>query len=432
MKPYSRRHFLRSSTAIIGLPLLPSLGHAAQPMRCLNTDSTSVAPKRVVFLGMGWGVTKESWYPDQTQTGVQYKLPEGLRPLAKHKEDFSIIQNLRHQYSDQAHWGSTFWLTGANRFAIPGQNFHNSVSVDQLVAADFGRQTRFTSLQLGCEKADGHGPGLSLAWSEAGKPVSGLDNPVIAFHKLFSENQTPIAQRKRMIKDRRSILDAVAGEAKSVSSKLNSSDTAKMDEYLQSIRDIEVRLAKEEQWLTVAKRQPDSPVELPEGDIAGVEEVKCMYDLIVASMQVDSSRVFTYRLPNDTFIQSLGATISAHNMSHYNRGPRQAVSEMRDQKNAELLGYFFDRLKATKDIDGTTLFDNTAIAFGSNISTIHNLTNCPTLIAGGGAGFKQGQHIVLDDPKTPLCNLWLSMLQGVGIKADSFGDSTGVIDALKI
>lgn len=427
----SRRRFLSSSTALIGLPFFSSLGFANQPLANVIRDATSTAaPKRMVFLGMGWGVTKETWYPDLTDTGANYKLPKGLQPLKKHKKDFTIIQNLQHQFSDEAHWGSTFWLTGANRFAVPGQSFHNTISADQVAAAEFGKRTRFTSLQLGCEKTDGHGPGLSLAWNQAGKPMSGLDTPVQAFHKLFSEEKIPLSQRQAMIKERRSILDAVSGEAKSVSSKLNSNDSDKLDEYFQSIRDIEVRLAKEEQWLDVPKRKPNPPLSIPDGDIAGVDEVKMMYDLMVAAMQVDASRVFSYRLPNDTFIQSLGATITAHNMSHYNRGPRREVSEMRDTKHAQLLSYFFDRLKATKEPDGSSLFDNTIIAFGSNISVVHNLTNCPTLIAGGGAGIKQGRHLVMKDPRTPLNNLWLSLLNGVGVKAKSHGDSTGIIDEL--
>ena len=233
-----------------------------------------------------------------------------------------------------------------------------------------------------------------------------------------------------MLEEKRSILDAVNVEAKSVSAGLNSSDADKLDEYFQSIRDIETRLAKEQQWLHVPKKQPGQPLEIPDGDLAGVEEVKMMYDLMVAAMQVDAARVFTYRLPVDSFIKSLGATISGHNMSHYNNGARQAVSETRDRTHAELLAGFFDKLKATREADGSSLFDNTVITFGSNINSMHNLTNCPTLIAGGGAEIRHGRHLVMDNPKTPLCNVWLSLLQGCGLKVDSHGDSTGVIEEL--
>lgn len=428
----SRRNFLRSSTALIGLPFLPSLNSANATVlpSAVSQSVPGKVPKRMVFLGLGWGVTKETWYPDRNQIGVDYDLPPGLRPLSKHKNDMTVIQNLQHQHSDQPHSGSTFWLTGANRYEVPGQSFHNTVSVDQVAAAQFGQHTRFTSLQFDCDSIDGHGPGLSLAWNQSGKPMSGLNTPVKAFHKLFSSENVPLSQRQEMIKERRSILDAVAGEAKSISRTLNTHDTGKLNEYFQSIRDIEVRLEKEEQWLDVPKRQPNPRVKIPAGDLAGYNEVKTMYDLMVAAMQVDASRVFSYRMPNNSFIQSLGATITAHNMSHYNSDDRREVSETRDRKHSELLSYFFDRLKSTREVDGSTLFDNTIIAFGSNISTVHNLDNCPTLIAGGGARIRHGRHLVMNDPRTPLCNLWLSLLQGVGVNARSHGDSTGIIQEL--
>ena len=155
-----------------------------------------------------------------------------------------------------------------------------------------------------------------------------------------------------------------------------------------------------------------------------------MYDLMVAAMQVDASRVFTYRMPTDTLIQSLGATITSHNMSHYVQGERRQISEKRDQTHAELIAYFIDKLKASKEADGSSLYDNISIAFGSNINSIHYLTNCPTLITGGGAGVKHGRHLVMDDPKTPLCNLWLSLLNGSGVDVKSHGDSTGRIEEL--
>ena len=430
MKNTTRRTFLSSSTALVGLPLLTSLRGASVLSAAESASSPPATPKRMVFLAMGWGVTRESWFPNHESLGERYELPAGLKPLQRHKSDLTIIQNLQHQYSDSAHWGSTFWLTGANRYAVPGQSFHNSISVDQVAAAQFGKETRFTSVQLGCKNPAGHGPGLSLAWNRDGKPMSGLDTPVEAFHKMFSKDQVPLSRRQSMLKEKRSILDAVNIEAKSISSGLNSKDTDKLDEYFQSIRDIETRLSKEEQWLHVPKKQPSEKLAIPAGDLAGVAEVKMMYDLIVAAMQVDASRVFSYRLPVDSFIKSMGATISGHNMSHYNNGDRQAVSEMRDQKHAEMLAQFFDKLKATKEADGSSLFDNTVIVFGSNISSMHNLTNCPTLIAGGGSRIRHGRHLVMDDPKTPLCNVWLSLLQGCGVNVNSHGDSTGVIKEL--
>ena len=428
-KPASlnRRAILRGASSLIALPMLESFGWR----RFASAAEPSTPPKRMVFLGFGFGVTRETWFPNVETTGSDYELPPGLQPLARHKQDLTIIQQLSNQFNNEAHWGSTFYLTGANRYAEPGQSFHNSVSADQVAAEVLGYDTRFTSIQLGCEDADqsGHGPGLSLAWNRQGKPMAGLNNPVAAYHRLFSEDKTPLAKRQAMLAQHRSVLDTVVEDAKSVSRGLNQADSGKLDEYLQSIRDIETRLSKEEQWLGVKKKLPADPVDEPIGDIAGHEEVKVMYDLMVAAMQVDATRVMTYRQSVDNFIKSLGATITGHNMSHYTSGERKEVSQARDIKQSELLAHFIDKLKASKEPDGSSLFDHISLSFGSNINSIHYLDNCPAIISGGGAGVKHGRHLVMDKG-TPLCNLWLSLLQGTGVNVESHGDSTGVIREL--
>ncbi len=423
-----RRAFLHGSAALISLPLFESFGWR----RFASAAPDATSKKRMVFLGFGWGATEGSWYPNKKTTGADYELTAGLKPLQRHKQDITVIQNLSNHFSTEAHWGSTFYLTGANRYAEPGQSFHNSISADQVAAQVFGQETRFTSIQLGCEHAEdsGHGPGLSLAWNRQGKPMSGQNDPVRAYHKLFAQDNTPIEQRQAMLEQRRSVLDTVLEDAKSVGRGLGITDKDKLNEYMQSIRDIETRLSKERQWLKVPKSKPQEEIDEPAGDIEGYEEVKLMYDLIVAALQVDATRVLTYRQPVDSFIRSLGATITGHNMSHYTSGERRSVAEMRDEKQSELLAHLIDKLKATKEIDGTSLFDHTSLSYGSNIHSIHYLTNCPTVITGGGAGVKHGRHLVMDDANTPLCNLWLSLLRGVGLDVESHGDSNGVIEEL--
>ena len=155
-----------------------------------------------------------------------------------------------------------------------------------------------------------------------------------------------------------------------------------------------------------------------------------MYDLLVAALQTDATRVITYRQPVDTLLASLGISFTGHNMSHYAAGPRMEASQLRDQKQSELLAYLIDRLKAVKEPDGTSLLEHTCLAYGSNIQSIHYLDNCPTLVAGGASGVKHGRHLVMKDRKTPLCNLWLTLLRGVGIPVESHGDSTGTIEQL--
>ncbi|MEL6895513.1 MAG: DUF1552 domain-containing protein [Planctomycetota bacterium] len=424
-----RRAILRGIGTAIALPAMESFGF--RRFAVAASPAASNIAKRMVFCGMGFGVTADEWYPDVNTTGVNYKLPNVLRPLQRHKSDISIIQNLMHQYSADGHSGSTFWLTGANRYGIAGQNFHNTVSVDQVAAEQLGQQTRFTSLQLSTPgDNDGHGPGLSLAWNRFGKPVAGLNTPVAAFHRLFSDDSTPLDARKAKLRRQQSVLDTVMENANSVQRRLGREDREKMDEYMQSVREIETRIAKEESWLGVEKKQPSRRLREPDASMRGVEEIRTMYDLMVAAMQVDATRVFTYRMPADTMIASLGATMSAHSMSHYSVPERRIVSQKRDRTHALLLAEFMDKLRAAKETDGSSLLDHVAITLGSNISSVHTLNNCPTLIAGGGAGFRQGRHLVMDNPKTPLCNLWLSTLRGCGIHAESHGDSTGIIEEL--
>ena len=421
-----RRHFLRGTSALIALPALESVGF--RRFASASTSNPIAPPKRSVFMGIGFGVTKETWYPDINQTGTDYQLPEGLAPLARHQSDIAVVQGCSNQFANEAHWGSTFWLTGANRYSVPGQNMANSISVDQIIAKQLGKDTRFSSIQLNGSDLQGHGPGLSLAWDQRGKPVAGQDDPVQTFHKLFSADNMPLEQRQAAIAENRSVLDAVLSQAKSVQRGLSKTDTGKLDEYFQGIRDIETRLQKDEDWLEIPKVK--APLEEPSPGLKGQAEIEIMQDLIVAALQTDSTRSLTYRMPGQSLLQSLDVKPSAHNVSHYSPGARMDASKLRDKTHSQLLARFIDKLKATKEADGSSLFDHTAAAFGSNISSIHYLTNCPTILTGGGANLQLGQHLVL--PKdTPLCNVWLTMLQGMGIDAPQHGDSTGIVKELQ-
>ena len=427
--PLNRRHFLRSSTALVALPVLESLGFR----RFASAAPALKAPKRLIFLGFGWGITTESWFPDIKKPGPDYVLPDGLAPLARHKADFSVVQGLCNKYSNEGHWGSTMWLTGANRFAEPGQSFHNSISADQVAASKLGLSTRFASLQLnGGENAEssGHGPGLSMAWDVSGKPVGGLNGPLEAFHRLFSKDTTPIEQQRAMLAQKRSVLDTVLANARSLQRGLGKADSAKLEEYFQGIREIEVRLSKDEQWIGVPR--PNAPLPEPQPGLAGREEIRVMYDIMLAAIQTDRTRVLTYRQPVSTLLTSIGIKVAPHDMSHYHStlGEKLDASQRRDLAQSELLAGFLDKLKSTTEADGTRLFDNVALAYGSNIRTEHNLDNCPTLLTGGGAGLRLG-HSIVTPKDTPLCNAWLTLLHGVDVPSERHGDSTGVLKEIQ-
>jgi hypothetical protein len=419
----TRRCFLQSSTSVIALPVLDSLGFR----RFAAAAAPAAPPKRLIFLGFGWGITESSWYPDIKQPGPDYQLPLGLLPLARHKADFSVVQGLWNKYSNEGHWGSTMWLTGANRYAQPGQSFHNGISADQVAAAQLGLHTRFSSLQFNGSQtgdASGHGPGLSMAWDVSGKPIGGLNGPVAAFHRLFSKDTTPIEHQQAMLARKRSVLDAVVDNAKAMQRRLSKHDQAKLDEYFEGIRDIEIRLAKEEQWMSVP--QPAAPIPEPKPGVNGKEEIKLIYDIMIAAMQTDDTRVMTFRQPVNTLLTALDIKVHPHDMSHYHTtlGEKLDASQRRDLAQSELLAGFIDKLKAVKEADGSSLFDHVALAYGSNIRTGHELSNCPTILTGRGAGVKLGHNIVVPQ-NTPLCNAWLALLHGIGVKAERHGDSTG-------
>lgn len=432
MKPLttriSRRHAIQTAGAIIALPTLESLGFR----RCAAAAAGAPAPKRLVFLGFGWGVTEDEWYPKIGEPGANYALPAMLEPLAEHKADFSIVQGLWNRFTGNGHYGSTFWLTGANEYGVPGQSFFNSVSADQVAARALGTDTRFESLALDCGEAaggSGHGPGLSLSWDSRGKPVGGPRNPVEAFHRLFAKDTTPLEQQKALLQQRRSILDNALENARDLGRTLGKTDQDKLDEYLQGIRDLETRLSRDEKWIGAPR--PTPTLAEPKPGLAGRDEIGLMYDVIVAALQTDSTRVLTYRQPVTTLLTSLGMKTEAHTMSHYHGRPGDVVesSRKRDLSQSQLLAGLITKLKATKEPDGSSLFDHTTVVYGSNIRTGHSLDNCPTLITGRGAGVKLGENIVATKG-TPLCNAWLTLLQGSGVAAESFGDSTGPLRAI--
>ena len=406
----------------MALPYMNSLQGDVKSSKNLN---------KMVFLSFGWGVTKETWFPDKKEQGKNYKLSEGLQPLARHKDDFSLVLGTQHKFNNEGHWGSTLYLTGANRYSVPGKSFSNTISCDQIAAKVWGENNRFSSLQFDTKNANasGHGPGLSLSWDDSGKPMAGMPNPFQVYSKLFGNEKMSLEERQALITKKGSSLDAVLTDAKKVNRKLNAEDKDKLNEYFESVRAIELQLAKEKAWL--GRPKPKSPIKEPKKGLQGYDEIKLMYDLIVAALQTDSSRVVTYRQPVESLLKSLDVSITAHNMSHYAKGTRFPVSKLRDEKQSELLAYFMDKLKATNDVNGESLFDTTTLSYGSNIMHSHTLNHCPVIIAGNKRVLKLGEHKIM--PKgTPLNNLWLTLLNANGLNQESFGDSTGMIEDLLV
>ena len=211
---------------------------------------------------------------------------------------------------------------------------------------------------------------------------------------------------------------------------LSKGDQEKLDEYFTGVRQVETGLQRQALWADIPK--PEAPFEAPDEGLTGEEAIKLMYDMMIIALQTDATRVVSYRLPVCSLLSSIGIKLQAHSLSHYGFSqPRIDASRQRDQKCMGLLAHFIDRLKEAKDIDGSRLYDNCIVSYGTNIRSGHELKNVPDILTGGGAkDIKHGRHIVLPQEDTPLANYWLTLMQQAGVPIEKFSHSTGVIPEL--
>lgn len=423
----TRRSFLRAGSTVLAIPFLETFASAA--------DSSKAPPKRVIFLGGGFGFTADTFYPKQAGRFSEIGLTEGLAPLQRHQDDITMVANMTNVGATDPHGGSVSYLTGANVEGTPGKRFHNSISCDQLIARHLGSETRFASLTLSANEADGgqnsgHGKGLSLAWDDAGNPVPGINRPIDLYYTLFaSPNDVPDKVHARL-KEKQSILDIVKINAGSMKRTLGKDDQDKLDEYFTGVRQVETGLERQAKWADIPK--PNAPFEAPDEGLTGEEAIKLMYDMMIVALQTDATRVVSYRLPVCSLLSSIGIKLMAHSLSHYGFSqPRIDASRQRDQKCMALLAHFLDRLKEAKDIDGSRLYDNCIVSYGTNIRSGHELKNVPAILTGGGAkDIKHGRHIVLPKEDTPLANYWLTLMQQAGVPVEQFSHSSGIIPEL--
>ena len=424
----TRRSFLRGAGQIcLALPFLETFASAKA--------TTTPPPKRMVFLGGGFGFTKDTFYPTESGRFSEIGLTEGLLPLKRHQDDITMVANLTNLGATNPHGGSVSYLTGANVAGTPGKGFFNSTSCDQLVAQYLGKETRFPSLALSATEPDGsqnsgHGPGLSLSWDDSGNPIPGISSPLELYRTIFSNPaDSPDGLNRRLAK-KHSILDIVRLDGGSLKRNLAKSDHEKLDEYFQGLRQIEKGLERQSLWSEIPK--PKAPFDEPVQIMPGEEEIKLMYDMIIIALQTDSTRVLTYRQPVCSILIGMGIQLKAHSLSHYGfSNPRTLASRERDKKCSELFAHFLDRLKEAKDIDGSRLYDNCIVSYGTNLRSGHELKNLPAILSGGGAkNIKHGRHIILSKEDTPLANYWLTLMQEAGVPRERFSHSTGILPEL--
>jgi hypothetical protein len=444
--PYSlgRRSFLRGLGAMVALPFLESLA----PARALASTplTPSGRPLRLAFFYVPNGIHMPDWTP--SYEGPLTELPRVLQPLAPFKRDMLILTGLTHDKGrangdgpgDHARAAAS-WLTGSQALKSEGAQIRAGISVDQVAASVLGRETRLPSLEIGAEPGRSAGncdSGYSCAysnnisWKNETTAMAKEINPRAVFERMFSggadrEKAESLARRMRY---QRSILDMVLDDARALSRQVAGRDRVKLDEYLTAVREVEQRVERMEREASQAPAGVPV-VDLPEGRPESYEEhLRLLGDMLTLAFQTDTTRVVTYMFANEGSNKPypfIGVKDGHHTLSHHENDPskQERISQI-NQFHTRQLAYILNRLKSTPDGDGN-LLDNSIIVYGSSISdgNRHNHDDLPVAVFGGGGGtLLPGRHIRYPQ-ETPMCNLFLSLLDRAGAQQERFGDSTG-------
>jgi len=365
------------------------------------------------------GIHAPFLYPQET--GRDYSLTPYLERLKDFRNDFTLFSGLSHpdQSGADGHSSEQTWLTAAKHPGLGG--FRNSISIDQLAAEKIGVETRFPSLVLGTNNS-------SQSYTRSGVMIPAEMRPSKVFAKLFLEGKPDeVAAQMRKIKEGRSIMDTVGAEAKRLEQRMGAGDRDKLDEYFQSVREMEQRLAKAEEWSH--KPKPKVEASAPE-DISDEKDIigrmQLLFDLVPLALQTDSTRLITILVQGRNDVPPVpGVSIDHHNLSHHGQDEAK-IKQLKLIEEAEFaaVARLAGHLKSRKEGD-TTLLDSTMLLFGSNLGNAnsHDTRNLPLLLAGGG--FKHGQHLAFDAKNnTPLSNLFVQMLQCMGVETEAFGSSS--------
>jgi hypothetical protein len=431
-----RRTFLKGAGVSMALPWLEAMGvPAAVPQ--------AMAPRRMcaVLFPFGIAMPKDDaedrqwgWFP--TGRGKDYQLTNVLKPLEPLMDDVSIFHGLSHprcRTMNGHDTGDTF-LTANNLAPV---TYQNTISLDQLVAKHIGQQTRIGSLTLSTD--GGVGPRTrttTLSYTGKGQPIPALSNPKQIFERLFGQDGASRDDRRKL-ENSGSILDLVMDQSKSLRRNLGVADRRKLDEFETSVREVEERVERSRSWLDVPLPEVDrDAIALDATTDAPREYLKAMFDLQFLAFQTDLTRVSTYQIGSygpsraRTFPGVLGLKPDWHGLAHAagKKGGPENIGRF-DQFLAENLARFLKRLKETPEEDGN-LLDHTLVLYGSSNSRTHQNRNYPLLLAGGGKLGLKHNHFLQFDEKTPMSNLFVTMLQAMGIEEERFVDSTGRLNGL--
>jgi hypothetical protein len=409
----NRRDFLFAAGACLALP-------------ALAREAEKLPPKRLVAIHVPLGMMPYYFFPKAGETSSPY-----LDLLSKHRDRFTSFAGLSHPGVDGNHHAGQCFLSGAPH---PGQpTFRNSLSLDQLVAEKIGEDTRFGSLALAVRQGEHYAD--SVAVSRSGVILPAEASAEKLYRRLFVAG-TPEekAATMRRIAAGGSVLDLLLAKAKQLERSSDPQDRARLDQYFQSIRELETRLQRNLAWENRPKPKVDYP--MPK-DIADANEVvarsRLMFDLVRLALQTDSTRVVTLSLSTFSVVPHVpGVKNETHGLTHHGNEPDK-IAELRKIEEAQL-AVFGEMLSAFRDTreTGGNLLDRTQVLYGSCLGNAnsHSNQNLPLILAGGG--FRHGQHLAFDAVNnTPLANLYVSMLQGLGVEADKFATSTGTLRGLR-
>ncbi len=424
----NRRQFLRGVGVGLALPAMecmtPAFGRSASKVE---------APRRMLIVSNNLGVLPQPFFP--AKAGADYELSPYLSELQAFRDDFTVVSGLSHPACVGGHSTENCFLTGARD--PTGSGFRNTISLDQFAVDALGQRTRFPTLNLGVniDRAN-----RSLSWTRDGALLPAEDSPARLFKRMFVQgSRNEVEVRLRKLRERGSILDAVSEDMRRFQKKLGTDDRERLDQYFTSVRELEERLHTAGEW----EREPKPTTELePPKDILDkakfFEKFQLMLSMANLAIESDSTRIVTlmvdaFATPVFEIGEDLRSINGYHNLSHHGQvKAKVAQLEKVDRRQMRLLGEVLTRLAGTRE-NGARLLDRTMVLYGSNMgdANTHENTNLPILLAGGG--FKHGRHLAFDrDNNKPLCNLFVSMLQRLGVEAERFSSGAGTLTGLEM
>jgi Protein of unknown function (DUF1552) len=437
-KALSRRTFLQGAGVTLALPLLDAM----VPAMTAIAQTPAKTVRRLGFVYIPMGMNPVDWMP--ATEGKISQLPPSLAALTPYLDHMTVFSNFElktaYEGTGTHATANACFMTAAHVKQTEGNDYRLGTSVDQIAAQHIGKDTPIPSLELQTEllaQVGGCDNGLAcvyyncLSWSSPTTPLPAEPDPRVVFERLFGSGGTA-AQRQARLQRNASILDSVSQEMAKLQREVGAGDRVKLNQYLDSVREVERRIQKAEQQTTLSPlAEPERPAAMPDWE----QRVKLMFDLQTLAFQGNMTRITTFQLAREASRRAypnIGVPEVHHDISHHGNRPEKLMKLSKiNAYHVTLFSYFLERLTASPDGDGS-LLDHSMILLGSGISNpnLHDHSNLPIIVAGGGTAKHRGGRHIKYPHQTPLSNLYLAMLDEVGVHQDSFADSTGRISDL--